>query len=201
MRIGTIILTLVFTSGLVSTQTIYQVPSLVVPGQIDPHDVQQTSVDDVTKGKETNATETENSDKCRRYDVKGEKYDFKMLVEEIVYEGGLLPATCEVIGSEPFDQRPTIDLPPEDKLIFRKIYPVWEPIQVTTKSSEGPLILTPYIESGKLEEGRNLALVKHPDIQKLVKKSYSGYFTVDEKYDSNLFFWFFPAQVENLTKY
>ncbi|ETE69371.1 putative serine carboxypeptidase CPVL [Ophiophagus hannah] len=56
-----------------------------------------------------------------------------------------------------------------------------------------PLFLTPYIESGKTEEGRQLSLVEHfpgPNV-----KSYSGYLTVNMTYNSNLFFWFFPAQV------
>uniref|UniRef100_A0A670Y9N4 Carboxypeptidase vitellogenic like n=1 Tax=Pseudonaja textilis TaxID=8673 RepID=A0A670Y9N4_PSETE len=55
-----------------------------------------------------------------------------------------------------------------------------------------PLFLTPYIESGKTEEGRQLSLVEHfpgPNV-----KSYSDYLTVNMTYNSNLFFWFFPAQ-------
>nr|XP_028606665.1 probable serine carboxypeptidase CPVL [Podarcis muralis]XP_028606666.1 probable serine carboxypeptidase CPVL [Podarcis muralis]XP_028606667.1 probable serine carboxypeptidase CPVL [Podarcis muralis]XP_028606668.1 probable serine carboxypeptidase CPVL [Podarcis muralis] len=57
-----------------------------------------------------------------------------------------------------------------------------------------PLFLTPYIESGKTEEGRQLSLVGHlpgPNV-----KSYSGYLTVNKTHNSNLFFWFFPAQVQ-----
>ncbi|KAL7976701.1 hypothetical protein Chor_008650 [Crotalus horridus] len=57
-----------------------------------------------------------------------------------------------------------------------------------------PLFLTPYIESGKIEEGRQLSLVEHlpgPHV-----KSYSGYLTVNKTHNSNLFFWFFPAQVQ-----
>ena len=55
-----------------------------------------------------------------------------------------------------------------------------------------PLFLTPYIESGQLDQARNLSRVNlepgysHP--------SYSGYLTVNKTHDSNLFFWFFPAQ-------
>lgn len=54
------------------------------------------------------------------------------------------------------------------------------------------LYLTKYIESGDIETGRNLALVSHPDIP---IKNYAGYFTVNKEYNSNLFFWFFPAKV------
>ena len=41
-------------------------------------------------------------------------------------------------------------------------------------------------------QARNLSLVSHPDIP---IKNYAGYFTVNKKYNSNLFFWFFPAKV------
>ena len=56
-----------------------------------------------------------------------------------------------------------------------------------------PLILTPFIENGELEEARNLSMVKcgYSDIV-----SYTGFFTVNKKYNSNLFFWYIPAQVE-----
>lgn len=54
-----------------------------------------------------------------------------------------------------------------------------------------PLRLTPYIQSGNIAEARSLSLVTKltPNIV-----SYSGFFTVDEECDSNMFFWFFPAK-------
>ncbi|XP_074918526.1 putative serine carboxypeptidase CPVL isoform X6 [Chelonoidis abingdonii] len=57
-----------------------------------------------------------------------------------------------------------------------------------------PLFLTPYIESGRLEEGRQLSLVG--PLQGVNVKSYSGYLTVNKTHNSNLFFWFFPAEVQ-----
>uniref|UniRef100_A0A8D0G6Y4 Probable serine carboxypeptidase CPVL n=1 Tax=Sphenodon punctatus TaxID=8508 RepID=A0A8D0G6Y4_SPHPU len=57
-----------------------------------------------------------------------------------------------------------------------------------------PLFLTPYIESGRTEEGRQLSLVG--PLPGANVKSYSGYLTVNKTHDSNLFFWFFPAQVQ-----
>lgn len=57
-------------------------------------------------------------------------------------------------------------------------------------NSENPLILTPLIESGKIEEARKLALVP-PLLPNLT--SYAGFLTVDVECDSNMFFWFFPA--------
>ncbi|CAG7817907.1 unnamed protein product, partial [Allacma fusca] len=59
------------------------------------------------------------------------------------------------------------------------------------------LFLTPLIKSGDLDKARAAAL----DSTKLSEvksdkevKSFSGYFTIDESKNSNLFFWFFPAQ-------
>ncbi|XP_035448410.2 venom serine carboxypeptidase [Spodoptera frugiperda] len=60
-----------------------------------------------------------------------------------------------------------------------------------------PLFLTPYVESGKIEEGRRLARV--PFTESLRIKSYAGYFTVNKQYNSNQFFWYFPAMVPNNT--
>ncbi|CAD0204173.1 unnamed protein product [Chrysodeixis includens] len=56
-----------------------------------------------------------------------------------------------------------------------------------------PLFLTEYVESGKIEEGRRLARV--PFTESLRIKSYAGYFTVNKTYNSNQFFWYFPAMV------
>lgn len=56
-----------------------------------------------------------------------------------------------------------------------------------------PLFLTPLIENGKIEEARAKAIVQHKEMGDV--SSYSGYFTVNKEYNSNLFFWFFPAMV------
>ena len=57
-----------------------------------------------------------------------------------------------------------------------------------------PLFLTKYIKSGKINEARRLSQVgplpNGPNIT-----SYSGFFTVNQNYNSNLFFWFFPSLV------
>ncbi|XP_053700123.1 probable serine carboxypeptidase CPVL [Synchiropus splendidus] len=54
-----------------------------------------------------------------------------------------------------------------------------------------PLFLTPYLEKGAIDEARKLSLVG--ELPGANVKSYSGYLTVNKKYNSNLFFWFFPA--------
>nr|CAD7461718.1 unnamed protein product [Timema tahoe] len=59
-----------------------------------------------------------------------------------------------------------------------------------------PLILTPLIEAGDIQQARNASRVGSLD-QTLDLESYSGFFTVDKKYDSNMFFWYFPAEDGN----
>jgi vitellogenic carboxypeptidase-like protein len=60
-----------------------------------------------------------------------------------------------------------------------------------------PLFLTPYIESGQIEQAKNLSRVNlQPDYS---YPSYSGYFTVNKTLESNIFFWFFPAQTGDIS--
>lgn len=53
-----------------------------------------------------------------------------------------------------------------------------------------PLILTPLIEQGRIDEARNASVV-NPELF-LNVTSYSGYLTVNKTYNSNMFFWYFP---------
>lgn len=62
-----------------------------------------------------------------------------------------------------------------------------------------PLFLTPLIEDGKIEEARGKAVVQHKDMGDI--NSYSGYLTVNKTYNSNLFFWFFPAMVCSISNF
>ncbi|XP_068179750.1 probable serine carboxypeptidase CPVL [Antennarius striatus] len=61
-----------------------------------------------------------------------------------------------------------------------------------------PLFLTPLVEKGAIDEARKLSLVG--DFPGPSVKSYAGYLTVNKQYNSNLFFWFFPAQMEGQEK-
>ncbi|XP_026755118.2 venom serine carboxypeptidase-like [Galleria mellonella] len=63
------------------------------------------------------------------------------------------------------------------------------------RNFEDSLILTPYIERGKISEGRRLARVPLTDSLNIT--SYSGFFTVNKTYDSNQFFWYFPAMSQD----
>lgn len=83
---------------------------------------------------------------------------------------------------------------------FRNFYPKAKPLN---RGSNGlldevnevgePLMLTPLLKAGKIEEAQKLAKVTNLT----TVESYSGFFTVNEKYNSNLFFWFFPAAVSS----
>lgn len=53
-------------------------------------------------------------------------------------------------------------------------------------------MLTELIEDGNEDEARKLARVNESQFLDVI--SYSGFLTVNDDYDSNLFFWFFPAQ-------
>lgn len=56
------------------------------------------------------------------------------------------------------------------------------------------MILSGLIEDGNEDEARKLARVNESDPTWLGVLSYSGFLTVNDDYDSNLFFWFFPAE-------
>lgn len=78
--------------------------------------------------------------------------------------------------------------------LFRTLY---KNVKVPA-SKEGdagqPLFLTPYITARNLKKARRLSLVA--PFPGMNGKSYAGYFTVNQTYNSNLFFWFFPAQTQ-----
>lgn len=61
-----------------------------------------------------------------------------------------------------------------------------------------PLYLTPLIKSGKVEAAKKLSSV--PPFGDDQLRSFSGYLTVNETNNSNMFFWFFPALVSAQTK-
>ncbi|KAF5279196.1 hypothetical protein FQR65_LT03443 [Abscondita terminalis] len=70
---------------------------------------------------------------------------------------------------------------------------------VIGSQTKGPLVLTPYLEKNQIQQAQQAAKVKN---QKLFGNvvSYSGYFTVNKKFNSNTFFWFFPSEKGNWTE-
>ncbi|XP_049637842.1 probable serine carboxypeptidase CPVL [Suncus etruscus] len=87
-------------------------------------------------------------------------------------------------------------LSPDGDGLFHSIYK-----NINVPISEGgdpglPLFLTPYITAKKLREGKRMSLVAPFPGSNV--KSYAGYLTVNQTYNSNLFFWFFPAETQPL---
>ncbi|VEN64573.1 unnamed protein product [Callosobruchus maculatus] len=68
------------------------------------------------------------------------------------------------------------------------------PTVPVTEDPGPPLFLTPLIEQGQIKEAQAAANVSFNGFKEVI--SYSGYFTVDKTYNSNLFFWFFPASTD-----
>jgi len=74
-------------------------------------------------------------------------------------------------------------------------------ILVTTQSlCSAQLFLTPLIKAGNISEARNLAEVKDLIPNDYVK-SYTGFITVNETFNTNLFFWYFPAVVSSIINF
>lgn len=76
--------------------------------------------------------------------------------------------------------------------LFINPYPKVQSFQDDGDPGE-PLFLTPLIRQNKLDDARKLANVTEPEITQFVE-SYSGYLTVNDTYQSNLFFWYFKAK-------
>ncbi|XP_044731481.1 venom serine carboxypeptidase [Chrysoperla carnea] len=76
---------------------------------------------------------------------------------------------------------------------FPNVYPKLKSYQHAPDPDDpgAPLFLTPLINSGKISEAQNAAKVDWIGFKNTT--SYAGYLTVNEKTNSNLFFWFFPA--------
>jgi vitellogenic carboxypeptidase-like protein len=79
---------------------------------------------------------------------------------------------------------------------FFNVYPKIKQISVRGNPGE-PLYLTPLIEAGKIKEAQDAARVGPLKGAENIT-SFSGYLTVNKKFNSNLFFWFFPVEVRNV---
>ena len=80
-------------------------------------------------------------------------------------------------------------------LPLRDAYPSWEPLPVEGEVG-ARLVLTPYIEAGDIMEARELSAVQGEPFPEDIP-SYSGFLTVNQTYNSTLYFWFFPAEVSS----
>ncbi|XP_063225186.1 venom serine carboxypeptidase-like [Bacillus rossius redtenbacheri] len=77
------------------------------------------------------------------------------------------------------------------------VYPRVRSVPVTGDPGQ-PLFLTPLIESGNITAAKAAARVGRLEGAEGIE-SYSGYLTVNKNLNSNLFFWFFPAEVKAAT--
>ncbi|XP_071108886.1 probable serine carboxypeptidase CPVL isoform X2 [Haliotis cracherodii] len=76
---------------------------------------------------------------------------------------------------------------------FRKMFPEKYPEMLQNGVDPGqPLFLTPYLESGDIQKAKEMSLTTSP----IITKGYSGFLTVNKTINSNMFFWFFPAQTD-----
>ncbi|XP_071108881.1 probable serine carboxypeptidase CPVL isoform X1 [Haliotis cracherodii] len=79
---------------------------------------------------------------------------------------------------------------------FRSMFPKPYPHALNKGVDPGqPLLLTPYIERGDIEKAR---LVSETGSY-IPQPGHSGFLTVNKTTNSNMFFWFFPAQVNPKT--
>lgn len=74
--------------------------------------------------------------------------------------------------------------------LFPNLYPRIKLCAKPFSDAGSPLILTPYIKQGNIELAQNLSQVQLTE--KLGFRSHAGFFTVHNKYNSNLYFWYFP---------
>ncbi|XP_053616890.1 venom serine carboxypeptidase-like [Plodia interpunctella] len=73
--------------------------------------------------------------------------------------------------------------------VFPYVYPVLK-LEASHGDAGKPLMLTPYLKNGSISLAQNLSRVSITE--KLGCRSYAGFFTVNETYNSNHYFWYFP---------
>lgn len=78
---------------------------------------------------------------------------------------------------------------------FPNVYPKLKLDGRSTKDAGNPLMITPYLKKGSIILAQNLSRVSITD--KIGFRSHAGFFTIDEKYNSNLYFWYFPPFSKN----
>jgi len=82
-----------------------------------------------------------------------------------------------------------------------KTFPILLSVLFALITHQGPtaaqLFLTPIIKAGNISEARSAAEVKDLIPNDYVK-SYTGFITVNKTFNTNLFFWYFPAAVSSV---
>uniref|UniRef100_A0A182XYY3 Carboxypeptidase n=1 Tax=Anopheles stephensi TaxID=30069 RepID=A0A182XYY3_ANOST len=104
----------------------------------------------------------------------------------------LFVVSCALLLLGVWDATTTV----EAKRSFINPYPRFRAMPHAPNEDVGePLFLTPFIANNSIAAGRDAARVNHSAIPADVE-SYSGYLTVDEATNSNLFFWYFAAKLD-----
>ncbi|XP_022831429.1 venom serine carboxypeptidase-like [Spodoptera litura] len=73
---------------------------------------------------------------------------------------------------------------------FPNLYPRLKLDARSTKDAGEPLFITPYLKTGSILLAQNLSRVSITDT--IGFRSHAGFFTIDEIYNANLYFWYFP---------
>lgn len=80
-------------------------------------------------------------------------------------------------------------------MFFPNVYPRLKLEAKPSSDAGDPLILTPLLKNGSIELAQELSKVNITE--KIGFRSHAGFFTIDEKYNSNLYFWYFPPFSKN----
>lgn len=80
--------------------------------------------------------------------------------------------------------------------VFLPIYPRLKLDPKPASEAGDPLFLTPYIEKGHIFLAQNLSRVNLPNMAAV--ESHAGFFTIDRKFNSNLYFWYFLPFSKNM---
>jgi vitellogenic carboxypeptidase-like protein len=85
--------------------------------------------------------------------------------------------------------------------LFLNPYPQFEThsgINADFSNDDGPLLITPLLKSGKdVKEIQKMAAIDLADLKDF--PGYSGFITVNETTNANMFFWYFPAAAQSET--
>lgn len=73
--------------------------------------------------------------------------------------------------------------------VFPYPYPKLKIAQQNYKTVGDPLIITPFLKNGSISQAQNLSRVSLTE--QLGFKSHAGFFTINEQFNSNLYFWYF----------
>ncbi|KAJ2940208.1 hypothetical protein O0L34_g11775 [Tuta absoluta] len=76
-------------------------------------------------------------------------------------------------------------------IFFPSVYPrIESKAKLLSKNAGEPLYVTPYLKNGQISLAQNMSRVSITD--QMGFSSHAGFFTVDDIFESNMYFWYFP---------